>query len=82
MLLIVNGIQYFKMVNARWRMVPDPPLITRTRLQRRSASLAWRLDREMKRRLILNETGFSILAKGFLLPTNRRRDLLFVSELS
>ena len=79
---MVNGIQYFKMVDARWRMVPDPPLITRTRLQRLSVSLAWRLDREMKRRLILNETGFSILAKGFLLPTNRRRDFLFVSELS
>ena len=47
-----------------------------------SVSLAWILDREMKRRLILNETGFSILAKGFLLPTNRRRDLSFVSELS
>ena len=47
-----------------------------------SVSLAWRLDREMKRRLILHETGFSILAKGFLLPTNRRRDFLFVSELS
>ena len=51
-------------------------------LTRRSVSLACRLDREMKRRLILNETGFSILAKGFLLPTNRRRDFLFVSELS
>ena len=63
------------MVDARWRMVPDPPLITRTRLQRRSVSLAWRLDRQMKSRLILKGTG------GFLLPTNRRRDFLFVSEL-
>ena len=46
-----------------------------------AVGVAWRLDREMKGRLILHETGFSILAKGFLLPTNRRRDFLFVSEL-
>ena len=32
--------------------------LTRTLLQRRSVSLAWRLDQEMRRRLILHETGF------------------------
>ena len=33
-------------------------LKTRTLLQRPSVWLAWRLDREMRRRLILHETGF------------------------
>ena len=32
---------------------------TGTLLQRQSVSLAWRLDREMRRRLILHETGFT-----------------------
>ena len=32
---------------------------TRRRLQRLSFSLAWRLDREMRMRLILHETGFT-----------------------
>ena len=35
------------------------PCKTRTLLQRRLVSLAWRLDREMRRRLILQETGFT-----------------------
>ena len=34
-------------------------IFTRTLLQRLSVSLAWRLDREMRRRLILHETGFT-----------------------
>ena len=34
-------------------------VVTRTLLQRRSVSLAWRLDREMRRRLILYEAGFT-----------------------
>ena len=43
--------------------------------------LAWRLDREMSRRLVLHETGFT--RKGFLLPTCTlsTRYFLFVSEL-
>ena len=32
---------------------------TKTRLQRHSVSLAWRLDQEMRRWLILHETGFT-----------------------
>ena len=32
---------------------------TRTLIQRRSVLLAWRLDREMRRPLILQETGFT-----------------------
>ena len=32
---------------------------TRTLSQRRGGSLAWRLDREIGRRLILHETGFT-----------------------
>ena len=37
--------------------VPDPDL--ETRLQVQLVSLAWRLDREMRRGLILHETGFT-----------------------
>ena len=37
---------------------------TRTLLQQHSVSLAWRLDREMRRRLILHKTN--LLAKGFI----------------
>ena len=33
--------------------------LTGWRLQRRPVSLAWRLDREMRRRLILHKTGFA-----------------------
>ena len=39
-------------------------ILTRRRLQRYSVSPVWRLDQEMRRRLILQET-----AKGFLPPT-------------
>ena len=35
------------------------PCTTWTLLQRRLISLAWRLDREIRRRLILHETGFT-----------------------
>ena len=40
---------------------------TRTLLQRHSLALAWRLDREMRRPLILHETGFT--PWRILLPT-------------
>ena len=57
---------------------------TRTRLQRQwhSVLLAWRLDREMRRRLILHETGFTrsrLFTSYFivLLPT-----LLFLNWFS
>ena len=58
---------------------------TRTPLQRRSVSLGWRLDREMRGQLILHETD--LLAKGFLLATLSTSSILqdiyflFVSEL-
>ena len=38
---------------------------TRTLLQRHPLSLAWRLDRKMRRRLILHETGFTWLKVFF-----------------
>ena len=38
-------------------------------VERHSVSLAWRLDREMRRQLILHETKRKLLAKCFLLPT-------------
>ena len=43
---------------------------------KRSFSLAWRLDREIRRLLILHERGFS-----FYFQLYRRRCCLFVSEL-
>ena len=53
---------------------------TRTRLQSHSVSPACRLDREMRRRLILQETWFYSL-KVFYFLLYRRRYFLFVSEL-
>ena len=57
------------------------PVRTRTRLQRHSLSLAWRLDRKMRRRLILHETGFIYSLKVFYFLLYRRRYFLLVSEL-
>ena len=54
---------------------------TGSRLQRHSVSLAWRLDREMRRRLILQETKqiYSLNVVYFLLY--RHRYFLLLSEL-
>ena len=57
------------------------PVRTRTRLQRHSLSLAWRLDRKTRRRLILHETGFIYSLKVFYFLLYRRRYFLLVSEL-
>ena len=49
---------------------------TRTLLQRLSVSLTWRLDREMRRRLILHETGRRVFFRIFAFDEGER--LLFV----
>ena len=45
-------------------------------------STAWRLDREMRRRLILQETWFNYSLMIFYFLLYRRRYFLFVSELT
>ena len=50
-------------------------------LQRHSVSLAWRLDREMRRRLILHETKRIYSLNVFYFLLYRRRYFLLVSEL-
>ena len=54
---------------------------TRSRLQRHSVSLAWRLDGEMRRRLILHETKQIYSLNVFYFLLYRRRYFLLVSEL-
>ena len=45
--------------NITCTFIPLTPSRTRTCLQRHSLSLAWRLDREIRSRLILHETAFT-----------------------
>ena len=54
---------------------------TRSRLQRRSVSLAWNLGREMRKRLILRETKQIYSLNVFYFLLYRRRYFLLVSEL-
>ena len=56
------GVNYnHNVIKARYGMEVGMHFIneTRMRLQQHSVSLAWRLDREMRRRSILHETGFT-----------------------
>ena len=53
----------------------SPQMSTRSHLQRHSVSLAWRLDREMRRRLILHETKQIYSLNVFYFLLYRRRYL-------